>query len=65
MMKARNGQVIEIGDIIETVQGTKFEVISMLGTPKIQDKDGHLYDLEEYMSPTIWIIGRVERPQFF
>lgn len=65
MLVARNGDLIEAGHIIETVQGTKFEVVSMIGFLKLQDKDGYLYDLEEYMSPNIWIIGKVEKPQIF
>lgn len=62
---ARDGSDIEFGDIVETVQETKFEVISILGTPKLQDKDGYLFDLQEYMSPNLWIIGKTEKPQLF
>lgn len=61
-MKARNGETINIGDIIETVQETKFEVISIMRQLKIKDKDGYLFDLEDWMSPNIWIIGKVEKP---
>jgi hypothetical protein len=64
-INSRSGESIEFGDIVETVQGTKFEVISILGQPKLQDKDGYLFDLENYMSPNIWIIGKVEKPQIF
>lgn len=63
-IKARDGSTLCIGDLIETVQGTKFEIISILGQPQLQDKDGYLWNLEPYMSPNIWVIGKVENPRF-
>ena len=57
---ARDGTPLEPGHIVETVQGTVFEVIHKEGKLFLKRPEG-LYDLEPYMSSNIWIIGDVEK----
>lgn len=56
----RNKEKIYVGDKVDTVQGTQFEVI------KLEQKSGvkyalhdgkRPYDLEEWMSPNLWLVN--------
>lgn len=55
-VKARNGDIIHVGDRVDTVQGTIFEVIECDGIFYLLDSEG-MWDLEPWMSPNIWIIN--------
>jgi len=57
-IKARNGDMIHVGDIVQTVQDTVFKVVETHLGCFLERPDG-LYDFEAYMSPNIWIIGNV------
>ena len=57
-IKTREGEELQEGDVIETVQGTKFYCVNYFGlAPHIIDQQKKVYPLEEYMSPNIWKIG--------
>ncbi len=53
---ARNGDMIYVGDKLESVQGTKFTVVIFEGEYCVQTEDGSYYELKPYMSPNLWII---------
>lgn len=57
-IKARNGDEIYCGDIVQTIQDTVFKVAYVDGQYWLERPEG-LYDFEPYMSPNIWIIGNV------
>lgn len=62
-IQARNGDILHTGDIIQTVQDTIFVVVARGDTFYLSRPEG-LYNLKEYMSPNIWIIGTiVENPE--
>lgn len=52
---ARDGTMIKVGDTVESVQGTVFEVVEQNGNFYLKRPEG-LYNLESYMSPNLWII---------
>lgn len=55
---ARDGVELMEGDVIETVQGTKFYCVNHFGIrTNIIDQEGNEFFLESYMSPNIWKIG--------
>lgn len=55
---ARDGIELFEGDVIETIQGTKFYCINHFGIrTNIVDQNGSEFFLEPYMSPNIWKIG--------
>lgn len=56
-IKARNGDMIHVGDTVESVQGTSFEVVETVFGFGLQTEDGRLWELESYMSPNLWIIN--------
>lgn len=55
----RDGKKIHVGDRVDTVQGTEFEVIK-LEHPLVEKyalHDGERpYNLEKWMSPNLWLI---------
>lgn len=55
-VKARSGDMIHVGDLVQTVQDTIFEVVEHAGEFRLKDSDGKLWELEPYMSPNLWII---------
>jgi len=56
----RNKEKIYVGDRVESVQGTEFDVIKLenaFNGIKYALHDGKRpYDLEAYMSPNLWLI---------
>ena len=51
--------MIHVGDRVDTVQGTEFDVIRLehAGGVKYALHDGDRpYDLEPYMSPNLWFV---------
>jgi hypothetical protein len=57
---ARNGEPIFFGDVVESVQGTVFNVVSHPSGPALE-VDGGFYELEAYMSPNLWIVNKSNR----
>ena len=61
----RDGQKICVGHKVDTVQGTQFNVVKLehrLGV-KYALHDGHRpYDLEEWMSPNLWLVESSNSP---
>lgn len=58
-IKARNGDMIFGGDILQSVQDTVFRVAKINGEFVIERPEG-VYELEEYMSPNLWVIGNMK-----
>lgn len=59
-IKTRDGEELKEGDVIETIQGTKFYCVNYFNIlPKIVDQEGKEFMLEDYMSPNIWRIGNL------
>lgn len=55
----RNGEKIHVGDKVDTVQGTVFDVVKLENAfgVKYALHDGvRPYDLEEWMSSNLWIV---------
>lgn len=60
---ARNGDKIYVGDKLETVQGSDFEVVKLnsLEGDKYAIHDGERpYDLKSFMSPNLWIVSSID-----
>lgn len=60
----RDGEKICVGDKVDTVQGTEFEVVKLEHVTGIKYAlhDGtRPYDLEEWMSPNLWLVGSTDR----
>lgn len=57
-IKARNGDNIYCGDIVQTVQDTVFKVTYQDGKHWLERPEG-LYNFEPYMSPNLWVIGNI------
>ena len=58
-VKTRNGDKIYVGDKVDTVQGTVFDVVKLehMGGFKYALHDGNRpYDLEPFMSPNLWLV---------
>lgn len=56
----RNGEKICVGNVVESVQGTQFDVIKLEGAMGIKYAlhDGKRpYDLEPWMSPNLWLVN--------
>lgn len=60
-ISSRHGKMLKEGDVIETVQGSQFLILRLSdqNLSKMMDENGKLWDLEEYMSPNIFIIGNI------
>ena len=57
----RDKKKIHVGDRVDTVQGTEFDVIKFETTNGVKYAlhDGKRpYDLESYMSPNLWLIEK-------
>lgn len=55
----RDGEKICVGDKVDTVQGTVFEVIKLeyiTGVRYALHDGKRPYDLEEWMSPNLWLV---------
>ncbi len=55
----RDKKKIHVGDIVDTVQGTQFEVVKLeiLGMVRYALHDGEKpYALENWMSPNLWLV---------
>jgi hypothetical protein len=57
---ARNGEPIFFGDVVESVQGTVFNVVSHPSGPAIE-VSGDVFELRPYMSPNLWIVDKTGR----
>lgn len=58
-VKARCGRELNEGDLVESVQGTRFLVLTILGMPVIMLPDKKVYDLNSAMTPNLFWIGNV------
>lgn len=59
-VKARDGRDLLEGDIVETVQGSRFICLTILGIkPFLSDRNKVVFELQEYMSPNLFYIGNV------
>ena len=58
-ISARCGRKLIEGDIVESVQGTRFLSLTILGKPVIMLPDKSLFDLNNEMSPNLFFIGNV------
>ncbi len=62
----RSGKKIHVGDFVDTVQGTQFEVVKLehIGGVKYALHDGKRpYDLEPWMSPNLWLVENESKNQ--
>lgn len=60
-VRTRNDEKIYVGDHVETVQGTQFEVVKLehINGPKYALHDGERpWDLEPYMSSNLWFVEK-------
>lgn len=56
----RDGKKIHVGDRVDTVQGTEFEVIKLehpTGVKYALHDGKRPYDLESYMSANLWLVS--------
>lgn len=59
-IKARCGHELIEGDIVETVQGNRFIVLTIFGVkPCLMLRDKQMFDLNESMTPNLFYIGNV------
>ena len=59
-IKTRDNKKIYVGDKVDTMQGTIFDVIKLetINGVKYALHDGERpYDLEPYMSPNLWLLN--------
>lgn len=59
-VKSREGRDLIEGDVIETIQGSKFLCVTFHGIkPLLIGEDSIKYDCDNYMTPNIFHIGNI------
>jgi len=53
---SRSGDMIYVGDTVESVQGTRFTVVKHFNQFAIENEQGR-FELKPYMSPNLWIVN--------